>query len=129
MICSTAPASETSPGAAAARPPDSFIRATTSSAVSPLRSFTTTRSPFCASFSAMARPIPLPAPVTRAIQERSGVIDTLLSLTHYYEGARRIRRAPLLLSSAFETRVTSRSGRTLHQLGLARVGHVPGAQH
>ena len=37
--------------------------------------------------------------------------------------------APLLLSSAFETRVTSRSGRTLHQLGLARVGHVPGAQH
>ena len=45
----------------------------------------------------MARPIPLPAPVTRATREPSGVIDALLSLAHYNEGAGRIRPAPLLL--------------------------------
>src|SRR5215208_3000052 len=127
MIRRTDSGSETSPGAAAASPPDSFIRATTSSAVSPFRSLTTTRSPFRASFSAMARPIPLPAPVTRTARERSGVIGALLSLAHDYDGASRTGspRLPFLLAA----RITSRSGRPFHHLGLARVLHVAGTQH
>src|SRR5215211_3034307 len=125
MICSTASASETSPGTAAARPPDSFIRATTSSAVSLFRSLTTTCSPSLASFSAIARPIPLPAPVTRATREHSGVIDALLSLAQYSEG-RAGSGSPPRFRSQHSKRGSAHAsgGGFLHELRLVRILHV-----
>ena len=58
--------SVTSPTDASARPPASVISATTDVAWSPSRSFTITAAPLSASRMAIARPMPLPAPVTIA---------------------------------------------------------------
>src|SRR5215208_6171185 len=126
MIHRTDSGSDTSPGAAAASPPDSFIRATTSSAVSPLRSLTTTRSPSFASFSAMARPIPLPAPVTRTARERSEVIGALLPLA---KRGGPYQARPFAFSFSVRTRALTRLCGPFHHLGFARVLHVAGAQH
>ena len=65
-IASTWSGSRTSVGCAAARPPAASISATVSSSGSGRRPATTTDAPSRANSWAMARPIPLPPPVTSA---------------------------------------------------------------
>lgn len=60
-------ASDTSPVTASALPPRSSISRTVSSSGSLRRPATTTRAPSSAKASAIARPMPEPAPVTRAV--------------------------------------------------------------
>src|SRR4051812_47822234 len=64
-ICCHVASRETSPATATARPP-SEISAATASAPAWFRSLTRTAAPSCASRSAIARPMPCPAPVTTA---------------------------------------------------------------
>ena len=76
----------------------------------------------------MARPIPLPAPVTRAIREPSGIIEASFRWLTKTKG--RAGSGPVLLSSAFGSRVTSVAGGIASVISAcARVLHVPGAQH
>src|SRR5215813_1128645 len=63
---SAKPASATLPLTATASPPAALISAATASPGAASRSLTTTRAPSLASFSAMARPMPRPDPVTSA---------------------------------------------------------------
>jgi hypothetical protein len=55
---------------ACARPPDAAMALVVSTSSSSERAFTATRAPRCASCSAMARPMPRPPPVIRAVSSR-----------------------------------------------------------
>ena len=85
MFCtsvSAAPRAATLSSALSARPPWPRMAAAVSDAVAPLMSAQTTVAPAPASTSAVVRPMPLPAPVTRATRPvRSNALRTVWAVS------------------------------------------------
>src|SRR5262249_40350691 len=94
ICCRTCWKEETSAGAGIAVPPAFSISAHTDLALPSLISFTATRAPALANSSAIARPIPEPAPVTTARFPSSVMLVPFRPLEFLFSARRPILRRP-----------------------------------
>src|SRR5262249_52911669 len=119
------PASATLPLTATASPPAALISAATASPGAASRSLTTSFAPSLASFSAMARPMPRPEPVTSATFPFSLDLGSLLSqLDDCFD--RELDLAGLIFGGQRQPRALLAI--VLHELGHGALAGQPGAE-